>query len=184
MLAQLKQRCDAEWIRFLPGNNLGYFGKYHELLRGPSAKSTRCGAGCASIAIEADGSVKGCPSLPTQPFAGGNLRVQRLVDIWRKAPALSATCDRNVEDLWGYCRSCQHADACLAGCTWTAFSLFGRAGNNPYCHHRARELRRRGLQERLVPLGDAPGHPFDYGTFDLILEKATGTDPANERLEV
>jgi hypothetical protein len=51
-----------------------------------------------------------------------------------------------------------------------ASSLFGRPGNNPYCHHRALELEKRGQRERVVPVAGAPGSPFDHGTFELLLE--------------
>ncbi len=61
---------------------------------------------------------------------------------------------------------------CRAGCTWTSFVLFGRAGNNPYCHHRALEMQRNGRRERLVRTGLAPG-AFDYGRFELIEEDFT-----------
>lgn len=81
------------------------------------------------------------------------------------------TRDRTLEDLWGYCRTCYYADECRAGCTWTAFVLFGRAGNNPYCHHRALEMQRAGKRERLVKVEDAPGQPFDHGRFDLVVEE-------------
>jgi len=53
--------------------------------------------------------------------------------------------------------------------------LFGRAGNNPYCHHRALELSRLGLRERIAQVAKAPGVPFDHGQFELILESADGT---------
>ena len=62
------------------------------------------------------------------------------------------------------------ADDCRAGCTWTGFVLFGKPGNNPYCHHRALELSRRGLRERVVRLKSAPNLPFDHGEFALQLE--------------
>ncbi len=48
--------------------------------------------------------------------------------------------------------------------------LFGRPGNNPYCHHRATQLREDGLRERVVPVAAAPGEPFDHGLFDLVVE--------------
>ena len=80
--------------------------------------------------------------------------------------------DRTVDDLWGFCRSCYYADECRAGCTWTGFSLFGKAGNNPLCHHRALEMQRRGLRERLVQVERAPGEPFDHGRFEIVVEEA------------
>lgn len=65
-------------------------------------------------------------------------------------------------------------DVCRAGCTWTSDVLFGKPGNNPYCHHRALERQREGKRERIVKVSEAPGLPFDYGHFELVLED----DPA------
>ncbi len=75
-----------------------------------------------------------------------------------------------MESLWGYCRTCYYADTCRAGCTWTSFVFFGKAGNNPYCHHRALEMQRAGKRERLVAREQAPGEPFDYGRFEIVIE--------------
>lgn len=60
----------------------------------------------------------------------------------------------------------------MAGCTWTAHALMGRAGNNPMCYHRAREMGRKGLRERLVKVRDAGGQSFDHGEFEIVLEPA------------
>jgi radical SAM protein with 4Fe4S-binding SPASM domain len=166
-LAALKARCDAAGMRLLPGNNIGYFGPFETVLRGSLPRGHRgaCGAGCSTLGIEADGAVKGCPSLQTTPWTGGNLRDASLKDIWERSAPLRAMRDFTEADLWGYCRRCYYADECRAGCTWTAFSLFGRAGNNPLCHHRALEMRRSGQRERLVQVERAPGAPFDHGRF-------------------
>ena len=86
------------------------------------------------------------------------------------APALRYTRDRTVEDLWGFCRSCYYADECASGCTWTSVVTLGRPGNNPYCHHRALEMERAGKRERVVRATEAPGLPFDHGTFAIIVE--------------
>jgi len=48
--------------------------------------------------------------------------------------------------------------------------LFGKHGNNPYCHHRALELLREGKRERLVRTRPAEGKPFDHGYFEIIVE--------------
>ena len=132
-----------------------------------------CGAGRTTLGIEADGAIKGCPSLPTEPWTGGNIRDHSLQDIWERAAPLRYTRDRTVDDLWGFCRSCYYADECRAGCTWTAFSLFGKPGNNPLCHHRALEMQRQGKRERLVQVEPAPGIPFDHGRFEIIVEDIT-----------
>ncbi len=172
MLGDLKKRCDEAGVRVWPGNNIGYFGPYESVLRGtmPRGHMASCGAGRATLGIEADGAIKGCPSLPTEAWTGGNIRDASLRDIWERAEPLRYTRDRTVEDLWGYCRTCYYADVCRAGCTWTSFVLFGRAGNNPYCHHRALERQREGKREVVRKVSDAPGLPFDHGQFEVVIE--------------
>ena len=168
----LLTRCAEAGVRFYPGNNLGYFGPYEHRLRGmlPRGHAYSCTAGRATIGIESDGLIKGCPSLTSDAWGAGTIREHALVDLWERAGALRYTRDRTVEDLTGFCRTCYYADTCKAGCTWTSSVLFGRPGDNPYCHHRALERDRAGLRERLVLRVPAPGEPFDHGLFELIVE--------------
>ena len=58
----------------------------------------------------------------------------------------------------------------MPGCSWTTTVLLGKPGNNPYCHHRVLELKKKGLKERVVRVKAAPGTPFDQGLFELIEE--------------
>ncbi len=169
LLGQLKQRADELKVRLWPGNNIGYFGPYESVLKGtlPRGHMASCGAGRSTLGIGADGAIKGCPSLPTEAWTGGNIRDNSLKDIWERAAPLRYTRDRTVDDLWGYCRTCYYADECRAGCTWTSFVFFGKAGNNPYCHHRALEMQRSGRREVLTRVEAAPGSPFDFGKFEL-----------------
>lgn len=179
LLAELYQEGADRGLLLQPGNNIGYFGPYESLWRGSGDDRvywTSCNAGENTLGIEADGTIKGCPSLPTSPYAGGNIRDLSLDHIWWKTDELSINRERTTEDLWGYCRGCYYADVCKAGCTWTTHVLFGRAGNNPYCHHRALELSKQGLRERIAQVEKAPGVPFDHGKFELILEHADGRD--------
>ncbi len=172
MLARLKPVADARRVRIWPGNNIGYFGPYETLLRGtlPRGHMASCGAGRSTLGIEADGTIKGCPSLPTTEYAGGNIRDTTLEAIWERSAPLRFTRDRTVEDLWGHCRDCYYNDTCRAGCSWTTHVLLGRPGNNPYCHHRALELLRKGRRERVELRQAAPGEPFDHGLFEIVEE--------------
>ena len=169
LLGQLKKRADELRVRIWPGNNIGYFGPYESVLKGtmPRGHMASCGAGRSTLGIEADGAIKGCPSLPTEAWTGGNIRDNSLRDIWERSAPLRYTRDRTVEDLWGYCRTCYYADECRAGCTWTSFVFFGRAGNNPYCHHRALEMQRKGVREVVSRVEMPPGAPFDHGKFEI-----------------
>ncbi len=172
VLARLEARFTAAGVKFLPGNNVGYFGPYERRLRGRlrCPGDTACSAGRSVIGIEANGDIKGCPSLPTRGWVGGNVRDHRLIDIWQRAEALRYTREHQGGRLWGFCASCYYADECRAGCTWTATTLVGRPGNNPYCHHRVLVGQSEGWRERLVPVAPAPGEPFDYATFQLVRE--------------
>ncbi len=179
VIASLYPRADSANIRIFPGNNVGYFGPYEALLRRhmPQGHSGSCGAGRSVLGLEADGTLKGCPSLPTAHWGGGNILESSLEDVWERATPLRYTRDRTVDDLWGYCRTCYYAKNCMSGCTWTAHSLFGRPGNNPYCHHRAIEMQRAGLRERVELVERAPGVPFDHGQFQLITEPLVPEPP-------
>jgi radical SAM protein with 4Fe4S-binding SPASM domain len=177
LLADLYKKGVERDFLMQPGNNIGYFGPYESLWRGSGDEQVHwssCNAGQNTVGIEADGTIKGCPSLPTSAYAGGNIRDLTARQIWETAPEIAFTRNRTADDLWGFCRSCYYADVCRAGCTWTTHTLFGRPGNNPYCHHRALELAARGLRERIVRLEAPPGLPFDHGKFALVLEGIDG----------
>jgi len=168
-----KNTLEPHNIHLTPGNNVGYFGPYEELLRytgNLGAHWGGCPAGTFGLGIEADGKIKGCPSLETKEFTGGNILDMSLEDIWNKTPELKYLRERTRKDLWGYCGDCYYADVCKGGCTWTSHSLFGKAGNNPYCIYRALEFEKKGLRERVVKTKAAPGLPFDIGEFEIVVE--------------
>ncbi len=181
-VAALKERAYRDEILIMPGNNLGYFGPEEALLRSLTKDGRDhfqgCQAGKYVLGIESDGAVKGCPSLQTTHYVGGNLRNDTLEHVWNSAPGLGFARARGLEDLWGFCKTCDFAENCLGGCTFTAHAFFGRPGNNPYCHYRARTLQRRGVRERLTLRVAAPGTPFDHATFELSTEPFDAPEPA------
>lgn len=167
-LAAVAERARAADMTINAGNNLGYFGPYEHLIRLEHWKG--CAAGRHVLGIESNGDVKGCPSLPSAPYVGGNLRRKTLREIWEQSAELAFARERETEELWGYCARCYYAPDCKGGCSWTSHALLGRRGNMPYCHHRAMELQREGRRERLVRVEAAPGQPFDMGRFELVEE--------------
>lgn len=186
MLAYLMERGLQEGVLIQPGNNIGYFGPYERLLRGrgsgdPWAMWTGCQAGISVLGLEADGSIKGCPSLPTKPYTGANIRDMRLRDIIETKDELrfnlTMGTEQATEHMWGFCKTCDFAELCRGGCSWTAHVFFNRRGNNPYCHHRSLTFASQGLRERTEIHELAPGIPFDNGTFRIVVESADAPIP-------
>lgn len=162
------------------GNNMGYYGPHEQLLRNRPQGADRYWTGCAAgkwvMGIESDGTIKGCPSLPTTPYVGGNVRDQSLREIWEADNQVAFTRTRRDKELWGFCKGCYYADVCQAGCSFTAHSTLGKRGNYPFCWHRANEHRKNGQREMLVHAVDAPGTPYDFGAFTLDVEPWDGKD--------
>jgi radical SAM protein with 4Fe4S-binding SPASM domain len=168
--AQAKGIPPRQMLDVQLGNNLGYFGPHELVLRSRPGGVVRsyqgCTAGSYVMGIESDGTVKGCPSLPTAPYAGGNVRDLALEEIWQDG-AMTFTRESRVDELWGFCKTCMYAEVCQAGCSFTAHTTLGRRGNNPFCYYRAATLKKRGRREVLVHKERAAGTPYDFGRFEI-----------------
>ena len=173
LLAELSLEGRERGLFLQPANNIGYYGPYESTIRNVIEDEIHwhgCNAGDTVFGIEADGTIKSCPGLPS-PYAGGNVRDKRLREIWENAEPLAFVRRRTVDDLWGFCRTCYYAETCMAGCTWTAHALLGRAGNNPMCHHRALEMDKGPA--RAAGQGQGRRRPsFDHGEFEIVVEPA------------
>ncbi len=190
MLHHLHQRGKAEGLYIYPGNNIGYFGPYERRLRSSPRNENDLSfwagsqGGVLTIGIEADGTIKADPSLPTDDFAGGNIRDKSLRELVFEAERLTRNDERSTAHLWGFCGGCEFASICRGGDTWTSHVFFDRDGNNPYCHHRSLHHAARGMQERLRLRDRASGLPFDNGVFEIAMEPlARGADPDGFALE-
>ncbi|HHU64274.1 MAG TPA: radical SAM protein [Clostridiales bacterium] len=78
-----------------------------------------CGVGRAYCAIQPNGVITPCVFLPIEV---GNLREQRLADIWRNAEDLKGVRDRST--LKESCGSCDYRSMC-GGCRARAYGYFG-----------------------------------------------------------
>ncbi len=180
-IAAIKERAREDGVLVMPGNNLGYFGPEEAVLRSPLAHQRDCFQGCMAgrfvLGIESGGAIKGCLSLQSDSYVGGNVREQSIAEIWRDSRRLRFTRTPEVENLWGFCRECPFADPCMGGCSFTSHALFGRPGNNPYCHFRARHFAKRGQRERLISVSPASGEPMDRAVYECVLEALDAPDP-------
>lgn len=181
-LVDLYQKGLARGLLLEPGNNIGYFGPYEHIWReGTEGRQhwSGCQAGETGLGLEADGTIKGCPSLSTARYGVGNIRDMPIEQTWRRNADLRSVRPQ-ARELWGFCGTCYYAPVCSAGCTWTGQSLLGRPGNNPYCHHRVLELARQGLRERIAKVEEAPDRPFATGRFQVLVEDGAG-NPVDQR---
>ncbi len=145
-MAALARRYEGR-LRVHASDSIGYYSEDEELLRGGRSIAgvwTGCLAGCRIIGIEANGGIKGCLSMQSEEFLEGNIRSESLADIWRKPGNFRYTREFTVDQLGPGCRSCDLADVCRGGCSWTAWMEGGRTGkfDNPYCYRR--QIRERG----------------------------------------
>ena len=187
VLARIVTKAFSEGALVSSRNNIGYYGPYERLFRGGGDPKEwtfwqGCQAGLAVLGIEADGAIKGCPSLPTSAYTGGHIRERTLHDIVENAPELTMNLNESTDHLWGFCATCDYAKVCKGGCSWTSHVFFDRRGNNPYCHHRALTLASRGQRERVKRVKQAAGLPFDNGEFEIVLEDYGAPWPAEDPL--
>jgi radical SAM protein with 4Fe4S-binding SPASM domain len=131
-------------IRIHVSDSIGYFGPHEKLLRKAVGQDcfNGCPAGVRVIGIESNGNVKGCLSIMAgyneqgADFVEGNIRDERLADIWYRPGAFAYNREFDVDGLGGFCRSCEHAARCRGGCMAKKVASGGGV-ENPLCIHRA-----------------------------------------------
>ncbi|MGQ9755558.1 MAG: radical SAM protein [Desulfotomaculales bacterium] len=79
-----------------------------------------CGVARAYLTIQPDGVISPCVYMPEVKL--GNVRQDRLLDIWRNHPFLEALRDRRR--LWGNCGVCDYRYVC-GGCRARALAYYG-----------------------------------------------------------
>ncbi len=135
---------DDQLPKVYPGHDVGYYGEPEEALRHHSEQLpvwTGCTAGMSVIGIESNGNIKGCLSLPSamnneNRFIEGNVRERSLTEIWKNKEGFAYNRQFTTELLGGFCRTCDYAEICRGGCTWTTFAEHGTVRDNPYCYWR------------------------------------------------
>jgi radical SAM protein with 4Fe4S-binding SPASM domain len=175
-LAGLYHRGRDLGFRLLPGNSIGYFGRHEPHWRSLTSEIEHwggCTAGETTLGLEADGTIKSCPSLPKSHFAGGLSRSTSIEQALHDLAGRTVRKDGNRGR--SFCGSCYYWNTCRGGCTWVSHVLEGKRGDNPYCYYRATTLAKRGLREKIVKVAEAPDEPFAVGRFEVRLERADGS---------
>ena len=118
-------------------HSIGYYGKNETVIRAGYRQTRRrffvgCVGGWRGLAITADGLIKPCAILP-RLFAVGDLRRERLAEIWADEDRFAYQSHWDEAKLEGYCARCEYRCICRAGCTAMAYALTGSIYHNPYC---------------------------------------------------
>ncbi|MDD5694068.1 MAG: radical SAM protein [Bacteroidales bacterium] len=99
----------------------------------PVNEKIGCSAARATINIGPDGTVYPCPFLTR--FPAGNLKHEKLSDIWTESPSMKIFRDMNSRDLKGKCRNCSLIPGlCQGGCRAAAYLHSGDIyAEDPFC---------------------------------------------------
>ena len=109
---------------------------------GTSSRYALCPAGTTSLHIDPNGDVKPCSYFPPQ-FVCGNVKKDRLLDVWFESQILNELRGLKRENLWEPCRSCRLA--CNGRCRGSAAAFFGDPrAPDPLCHVVEKTLSLRG----------------------------------------
>ena len=115
---------------------VGYMTREEPVLRGREVSRRAawrgCRAGRRTLAVTADGGVKGCTSLPDE-FVSASVRERPLAAIWADERCFPYARAWSREILGGSCATCPFGTACRAGCPAVAYGATGSIGANPYC---------------------------------------------------
>lgn len=101
--------------------------KYNDVVfrgRGTEFNRLPCGAGRNIIHVTYKGDLVPCSLFTEDKFVQGNVRKDRIADVWRESELLSFFRNTRVDDVPG-CNECRYKYLCGGGCRAEAFFLTG-----------------------------------------------------------
>lgn len=102
----------------------------------PDFEGFGCVAARVVLGVDPRGNVTPCLNLPGG-FDSGNVRTQRLVDLWKKGRGFVLLRAQQPGPL---CGSCKHFDTCRGGCRVRAlYADNGLGGPDSWCHYEPKE---------------------------------------------
>ena len=159
-LAELFDEANELGVLIQPGNNIGYFGPYEHRWRATDLEYGHwqgCAAGHTGLGIEADGTIKGCPSLATADYSGGNVRDMTIVTTsGNHSDQLALHARTHLDDLWVSAVPCYYARRLAARAAPGPTTPARPRRQQPYCHHRRPRAGQGGKRERIVNVEERP----------------------------
>ena len=129
-IASTRQKYSQKELPIMGSHCFGYYSKK---LRNPMVFPWNgCQAGISTIGIQSNGDVKGCLSLPPE-FIEGNIRKNKLTEMWGKTGFCSYNRDFKESDLNNDCIGCKYGKKCRGGCLGVSVGITGKPNGDPYC---------------------------------------------------
>jgi radical SAM protein with 4Fe4S-binding SPASM domain len=132
---ETRRTVDTEQLAVATGHNIGHHACSVQHY-GATGTWRGCPGGITSVGIASDGAVKGCLSMNPREIVG-NLREQRLRDLWRDPSHFARNRHFAPGRLTGGCAVCPHGSECRAGCPEMARTATGDVWDNPFCLRQA-----------------------------------------------
>ena len=132
-IAATRRKYSVKELAVMGAHSIGYNSK---ILRNTMVLPVwkGCQAGITVCAIQSNGGVKGCMSLPDD-YIEGNVKEKSLYDIWNSPDFASYSRNFKKEDLNESCKDCKYGKKCKGGCTTMSIAITGKTHCDPYCLH-------------------------------------------------
>ena len=115
-------------------DNIGYYTENEGILRGnPNSCFTGCKAGLTVLGIDSIGNIRGCESMYDERFIEGNIRKQKLADIWNSPEAFLYNRGFSPDKLTGECCGCKYGKYCAGGCRSYNYFVHDKLYESPAC---------------------------------------------------
>ncbi len=108
------------------------FGYFSKVLPG-SQGWKGCTAGISSIGITSNGGIVGCLAMGNDRYIEGNVRDEKLRNIWNDPNRFIYNRGFSVDDLGENCARCKFGEKCMGGCASMSLNISGHLHNDPYC---------------------------------------------------
>jgi len=130
-IAATRRKISRKRLVIIGAHSIGY---HSNIVRNTMANPiwAGCQAGISTMAIQSNGNVKGCLSLPDE-FVEGNIKKIPVKEIWNDPNAFSYTRKFKKTDLKNDCIDCKYGKTCKGGCTTVSSRVSGEPHCNPYC---------------------------------------------------
>ena len=131
-IAATRKKYSVKELATMGAHSIGY---HSHIIRNTMVSPVwkGCQAGITVLAIQSNGNIKGCLSLPDEGFIEGNVKNDSLKDIWNSPDFCSFTRNFDKSELKDHCKECKYGKSCKGGCTTASVSLTDKMHCDPYC---------------------------------------------------